>query len=62
MVLRDSLGVPMEPEEPKVIAKDYRGYELYEGDLVVNFDGDLVPFDATDVMDYIYLGLDRDEL
>ena len=58
MVLRDSFGVPMEPEEPKVIAKDYWGYDLYEGDEVVNFKGDLVRYDAEDIMDYIRENLD----
>lgn len=58
MVLRDSFGVPLEPEEPKAITKDYWGEDLFEGDEVVNFKGDLVRWDAEDIMDYIRENLD----
>lgn len=53
MVLRDSFGVPMEPEEPKVIAKDWWGEDLFAGDQVVVFGEDLVPYDKYDILEYV---------
>lgn len=29
---RDSLGVPLEPEEPKIVLIDYYGEEIFEGE------------------------------
>ena len=53
MVLRDSFGVPLEPEEPKPIAKDWWGEDLFEGDMVVAFGDDLVLYDKTDILEYV---------
>lgn len=33
-MIRDSLGVPLEPSEPKSIAKDWDGNDINEGDYV----------------------------
>ena len=53
MVLRDSFGVPLEPEDPKPIAKDWWGEDLFEGDMVVVFGDDLVLYDTYDILEYV---------
>lgn len=53
MVLRDSFGVPLEPEDPKPIAKDWWGEDLFAGDMVVVFGDDLVLYDQYDILEYV---------
>ena len=53
MVLRDSFGVPLEPEDPKPIAKDWWGEDLFEGDRVVASGDDLVLYDKTEIFEYV---------
>lgn len=53
MVLRDSFGVPLEPEDPKPIAKDWWGEDLFAGDQVVVFGDDLVSYDTYDILEYV---------
>lgn len=45
MVLRDSYGVPFEPEEPKVIAFDWNGEPVYEGAYCYVIDDLIIPED-----------------
>lgn len=46
MAIRDSLGVPLEPEEPRVVAIDWKGDPLYEGEEVrVTYAGELISVD-----------------
>ncbi len=42
--MRDSLGVPQEPETPYIVAYDYQSEPIYsdEADSYVRYDGDLV--------------------
>lgn len=48
--MRDSLGVPMEPEENEV-AKDWLGQSLYEDDVIYMTEDGLVSVD--DMQEYI---------
>ena len=43
-MMRDSLGVPLEPVSPVVVDFDYNSEPIYsdESDIYVEFDGDLV--------------------
>lgn len=59
MVLKDKFGVPMEPEEPKAIAKDWWGEDLFAGDQVVVFGEDLVPYDKYDILEYVASNFER---
>lgn len=62
MVLRDSFGVPLEPEDPKPIAKDWWGEDLFEGDMVVAFGDDLVLYDKIEIFEYVATNLKIIEL
>lgn len=59
MVLRNSFGVPLEPEDPKPIAKDWWGEDLFAGDQVVVFGDDLVPYDTYDILEYVASNFER---
>ncbi|MGF3075706.1 hypothetical protein [Facklamia sp. P12955] len=58
---RDSLGVPLEPDEDLPVAKDWKGEALYEGDSVIEFDGDLIYDEPTEIAEY-FRQFDRYEL
>lgn len=49
-MLRDSLGVPMEPEEPRVVATDWKGDPIHEGEeFRTTWAGDKVLTDEIDL-------------
>lgn len=43
-MIKDSLGVPLEPETPYIVAYDYQSEPIYsdEADIYFSYDGDLV--------------------
>lgn len=55
MILRDSIGVPLEPEwGSHIIAYDWRDEPIYsdDSDKYFEYDGDLILDDESEVYDY----------
>lgn len=53
MQSRDSLGVPLEPPEEKVVAYDWEGKELFKGDDVIKIDGQLVLDERKEILEFV---------
>ena len=51
MQLKDSLGVPLEPTG-KVVAHDWMGQELYEGEECLAIDGELVLNEISEILKF----------
>ena len=56
---RDSLGVPIEPDEEIPVGYDYLGDPIYEQDQYFIINGDIVLDDMQEVYDYIKENYDR---
>lgn len=58
---RDSLGVPIEPDEELPLFDDYFDNPIHEGDLYFVIDNDIIIDEKDAIYDYIKQNFDRRE-